>query len=470
MSISVTLPTGAPPERSAVRPGFILAVIVACQLMISVDATVVTIALPNIQGELGFSPTGLSWVQNAYLLAFGGLLLLGGRAGDLFGRRRVFVGGVLVFTVASLLAGLATSAWTLLAARVLQGIGGAFAAPSTLALIATNFAEGPPRNRALAWFSSLTGAGASIGLILGGVLTDWASWRWVFFINLPIGIAIAVLAPRLIAQPKRGTGHLDIIGALTCTAGVVTLVYGFIRAAGTGWDGATAVAFAGAIVLLTLFVGGQRRARHPIMPLHLFTNRTRASAFVTMLLLVAGMFGVFFLLTQYLQDVLGYSPIAAGFAFLPLTLGVFGVVQLVPTIAARFGPKPVLVVGVALVTAGMAWLSSVSASTGYLSGLLGPMLLLGVGIGCGTMPLNMIVLASVRPEESGIAAGMQQTMQWVGGALGMSILVSVLGTTGRDAGPAGMLSAGIGDALIATSIFAGAALLVALLGIRTRRP
>src|ERR1700716_411323 len=219
MSTSATLSSGARtgPLATKSRPAAILAVILAAQLMIAVDVTIVTIALPNLQADLHFSPTDLSWVQNAYMLAFGGLLLLGGRVGDLFGRRRVFVTGVLVFTLASLLAGLATSASWLLAARALQGVGAALAGPSTLALIATNFAEGPARARALAWFSSLTGAGASIGLILGGVLTSAASWPWVFFVNLPIGLAVAVLAPRLIVQPERRAGRIDVLGALVGT-------------------------------------------------------------------------------------------------------------------------------------------------------------------------------------------------------------------------------------------------------------
>jgi EmrB/QacA subfamily drug resistance transporter len=469
MSTPVTLPTD-PPRAASRRPGAILAIIVACQLMLAVDITVVTIALPRIQRELDFSPTDLSWVQNSYLLAFGGLLLLGGRAGDLFGRRRMFVGGVLVFTVASLLAGLATTAWWLIAARVLQGVGGAFAGPSTLALIATNFAEGPARTRALAWFSSLTGAGASIGLILGGALADWASWPWVFFVNLPIGIAIAVLAPRLIAEPERGTGRLDILGALTCTAGVITLVYGFIRVADSGWGDTWAVlSFAVALVLLALFVRGQRRSERPLMPVRLFVSRDRAAAFLATLFLVAGMFGSFFLLTQFLQDVRGYSPITAGLAFLPLTLGVFATLQAIPTLVARFGPRPVLITGSLLVTAGMAWLTGLSASTGYVEGLLGPMLLLGAGVGASMLPLNVIVLSSVRPEESGVASGLQQTMQWVGGSLGLSILVSVLGSVGRDAGPDGLLDAGITGAFTAAMIFAGCAVLVAVVGITTKR-
>jgi EmrB/QacA subfamily drug resistance transporter len=460
MSTPATLPGVRPDAAARHRPGAILSIILACQLMIVVDATIVTIALPNIQRELGFSPAGLSWVQSAYMLAFGGLLLLGGRAGDLFGRRRVFVGGILLFTFASLLCGLAGAGWWLIAARALQGVGAAFAGPSTLALIATNFAEGPARNRALALFSTMSGAGASVGLILGGMLTSWASWPWVFFVNLPVGLAVAVAAPRLITEPARGTGRVDVAGAVTGTAGMTLLVYGFIRAAADGWsDRFTVLSFVGAVLLLGAFLAIQRRAAQPIMPLHLFADRNRSSAYLTMLLLVVSMFGVFFLLTQFLQDVLGFTPLAAGFAFLPMTLGVFGMAQIVPRLLTRYGPKPLVLTGGLLGTAGMAWLTGVTSSTGYVSGLLGPMVLLGIGLGCCVVPLTVTVLSSVPPHESGVASGIQQTMQWVGGSLGLAILVSSADLTHGLAG-------GAGNAFTLAVIFMGCALVVALLGIR----
>jgi EmrB/QacA subfamily drug resistance transporter len=455
MSSPATLPAaarGVPATRH--RPGAILAVILACQLMIAVDASIVTIALPTIQRELHFGAADLSWVQSAYMLPFGGLLLLGGRAGDLFGRRRVFVGGVLLFTLASLLAGLATTAWWLLAARALQGVGAAFAGPSTLALIATNFAEGAPRTRALALFSALSGAGASVGLILGGMLTSWASWPWVFFVNLPVGIAVAVLAPRLITEPDRRPGRVDVAGALTGTAGMVLLVYGFVRAASNGWgDGGTLLSFAGAVLLLGAFLVIQNRVGQPIMPLRLFADRNRAGAYVTMLLAVTGMFGSFFLLTQFLQDVLRFSPLSAGLAFLPMTLSVFGTVRVVPRLIARFSPKALVVAGAALSTLGMAWLTQISANTHFLGGLLGPTVLLGIGMGCVVVPLNVIVLGSVPPADAGAASGIQQTMQWTGGSLGLAVLVT--------AGSAG-------GAFTLAMLFTAGAFLVALLGIRAQ--
>jgi EmrB/QacA subfamily drug resistance transporter len=464
MSTSATVPTIAPPDLGERRRlGAILALIIGCQLMLVVDATIVTIAMPTIQRDLHFTQSGLSWVQNAYMLAFGGLLLLGGRAGDLFGRRRVFIAGVLVFTGASMLAGLATSAAWLLAARALQGVGAAFAGPSTLALIATNFADGPPRTRALALFSAIAGVGGSIGLILGGMLTSWASWPWVFFVNVPIGLAIAFLAPRLIAEPQRRPGQIDVAGALTATAGMTLLVYGFIRASEAGWgNGLTLLSFAGAVVVLGAFLAIQARRTHPLMPLRMFIDRTRTSAFGTMFLLVVGMFGSFFLLTQFLQDVLRFSPVTAGVAFLPMTASVFGMVRLVPRLLTRYPPKRILFTGGVLMTAGMAFLTQVDAHTEYLSGLLAPMVLLGLGIGCSVVPLNLIVLGSVPPEDSGLASGVQQTMQWVGGSVGLAVLVSTLD-------PAKGLAGGVGLTFTVAMTFSAAALLLGALGIRSPR-
>jgi MFS family permease len=282
-------------------------------------------------------------------------------------------------------------------------------------------------------------------------------WPWVFFVNLPVGVAVAVLAPRLIAEPDRRPGRVDVAGALTGTAGMILLVYGFVRAASAGWgDRLTLLSFALAAVLLCGFLVVQAKVKYPIMPLRLYADRTRSSAYLTMLLLVTSMFGVFFLLTQFLQDVLGFSPLGAGLAFLPMTLSVFAVVRFVPALLARFGPKPVLVAGGLLGTAGMAWLAGLSSDTGYVSGLLGPTMLLGVGIGLSVVPLNVIVLGSVPPADSGVASGIQQTMQWVGGSLGLAVLVTA-------SAPAGATE----SALTLAMIFMAAALVVALFGIRT---
>jgi len=302
----------------------VLAVILTSQLMVVLDETIVNVALPDIKTALGFSDSQLSWVLNAYTLTFGGLLLLGARAGDLLGRRRTFLAGITVFTFASLVGGFATTGWFLLAARALQGVGGALAAPSSLALLATMFPEGRERLRAIALYTAVSIGGGAIGLISGGMLTQWASWRWVLFVNVPIGLAVLAVGASVLPETARRKGRFDLAGALTSTIGVGALVYGFVRAASSGWsDTVTVSAFVLGVVLLVAFVRTELRAEQPITPLRLLTNASRSGANVARGLLFAGMFGMFFFLTQFLQDVLGYSPLQAGFAFLPVPLTVF---------------------------------------------------------------------------------------------------------------------------------------------------
>ena len=465
--------------RRAYHANVALAIIVTCQLMLVLDGTVVNIALPKIQQDLHFSATNLAWVLNAYMLAFGGLLLLGGRAGDLLGRRRVFIAGILLFTLASLLGGFAPTAGWLVLARAAQGAGAAFAAPSALAFIATTFPNGPRRTRALAIYSAVASAGGSLGLLLGGLLTFWASWRSVLFINVPIGAAVVLLAPRYIQESERRQGQLDLAGALTATAGMATLVYAFIRTSTTGWaDGMTIGAFAVALVLLVVFVRVEARIGQPLMPLRLFADRDRASAYLTMLLFFATMFSVFFFLTQFLQDALGLSPLMAGVAFLPMTLAMFTTVRVVPRLLPRVGAKPIIVTGATLLTIGIAWLSRLSASSGYASGILGPMVLLGVGVGCSILPLNVVILSRVQGRDAGAASGILQTMQQVGASLGLALLVTVFGTASHRAAShplAGatahaqvqsVLAQGISSAFTVGTVFAVGALLVTLVAIR----
>ncbi|HEY2165524.1 MAG TPA: MFS transporter, partial [Jatrophihabitantaceae bacterium] len=305
-------------DPGATRRRLALALILTCQLMVILDATIVTIALPKIHTSLHFSATSLSWVQNIYSLTFGGLLLLGARVGDILGRRRVFIAGIAVFTAASLLGGLATTGVWLLSARALQGVGAAIAAPSTLALLTSSFPEGPQRLRAIGLYSAVSSGGASVGLVLGGMLTDWASWRWSLFINVPIGIALVLLAPRFLPETERRPGHFDLTGAISSTLGMSSIVYGLVRAASDGWsDPVTVAAFAAGVSLLVLFVRTELRAEQPITPLRLFASRSRSASYLAGLLLVGGMFGMFFFLTQFLQGVRDYSPLKAGFAFLP---------------------------------------------------------------------------------------------------------------------------------------------------------
>ncbi|MFD7875201.1 MFS transporter [Streptomyces sp. NPDC059766] len=445
------------------RAGAALLVIVTSYLMVGVDSTVVNVALPDIQRDLGFSPTGLSWVLNAYTLAFGGLLLLGGRVGDIAGRRRTLTVGVLVFAASSLLGGLAGESLWLTAARTLQGVGAALIAPSTLALITTNFPDGPRRHHALGVYSSMAGIGASVGLLLGGLLTSWASWRWALLINVPIGIGVAVALPRFVTETPRHAGRFDAAGALTGTAGMSGLVYAFIRVSSDGWsDPRAQLGFGAAAALLAGFILIEARAPQPVLPLRLFASRNRSGGYAGVLLLPAGMFGAFYFLTLLSQQVLGYSPLRAGFAFLPMTLAMFTTVRFVPRLLARFGAKPVLLTGMSLiiVAAGRLWL--LHPGDGYAAGLLGPLLLIGVGVGLSFMPLNVTILAGVAPHEAGAASGLLQTFQWLGGTLGLSVLVTVFGTATRHTtgSPAAVLTEGAADAFGAGALIALAALLV----------
>ena len=422
------------------RPNLSLAVILTVQLMLVLDVTVVNIALPQMQAVLHFSQSNLSWVLNAYLLTFGGLLLLGGRMGDLFGRKRLFVGGVALFTLASLTGGLAQSAGWLVAARAVQGIGAALAAPSALALLMINFPEGPQRNRALSYFTAVSSAGGSIGLILGGMLTAWVSWRWVLFINVPIGVAVAVVASRVIERTSRQRGRLDLAGALTSTLGMGALVYAFIRAGSSGWnDAGTRWSIVLAAAILAVFVRIEMRHKQPVMPLRLLSSRSRVSAFMSVVFTVAAMYGGFFFLTQFLQRVMGLSPVVTGVAFLPMTITIFTVSRIVPRLIPTLGPRRILIGGAALVALATLGFTQISISTHYAPAIVVPMILLGAGVGSSFLPLSIIVLSGVPAREAGAASGLLQTMQQVGGALGLSILVTAFGTASR-ATPARLLS------------------------------
>jgi EmrB/QacA subfamily drug resistance transporter len=491
-----------PPVSGAARrghhPALALTIIAASQLMVVLDATIVNIALPQIQQALNFSTTSLSWVLNAYTLTFGGLLLLGGRAGDILGRRRVFIAGILVFTLASFLGGLATSSAWLLAARALQGVGGAIAAPTALALITTNFEEGEERNRAFGVFGAVAVAGGALGLLAGGMLTSWLSWRWVLFVNVPIGVLLASLAPLYISESERQPGRFDLGGALTSTAGMAALVYGFIRAAQEGWsDPGTIGSFVAAAVLLAVFFSIETRTRQPITPLHLFRDRDRAGSYAVMLALSAALFGQFFFLTLFVQDVLGYSPLRAGFAFLPITAAIITSSQFAARSLPRIGPKRLMTTGAVLAVVGLAWQTQVTVDSGYVDGILGPMLVFGLGMGLLFVPLTIVAVSGVPPHESGAASSLLNVMQQVGGSLGLSILVTVFGTASRneaaaqitrflaDAPPqlraqfrqTGQLPAAYADQVLAHGIstafqlsvvFAALALAVALVVIRAR--
>ncbi|MFE4922229.1 MFS transporter [Streptomyces sp. NPDC056661] len=424
-------PPGA--ARRQGRRGIALAVIAACQLMVVLDATIVNIALPHVQDALSFSTTDLSWVLSAYTLTFGGLLLLGGRAGDILGRRRVFIAGILVFTLASLLGGLAQEPWQLLAARALQGVGGAIASPTSLALITTTFPEGPERNRAFGVFAAVSAGGGAIGLLTGGMLTEWLDWRWVFFVNVPIGVLIAVLAPMYINESERHPGRFDVSGALTSTLGMASLVYGFIRASEEGWrDSLTVGSFGAAVVLLAAFVIIEMRAKEPITPLRMFADRNRSGTYLIMLSLAAAMVGMFFFIVLFVQNVLGYSPIESGLAFLPVTVAIIAGAGLSQRLLPVLGPKPFMITGSTLTGIGLFWQTFISSDSSYVSGVLGPMFLFGFGMGLNFVTLTLTAVSGVAQHEAGAASGLLNASQQVGGSLGLSILVTVFGTASRN--------------------------------------
>jgi EmrB/QacA subfamily drug resistance transporter len=439
---------------STVRAGIAIAIIVTCQLMVVLDATVVNIALTQIRASLHFSVSGLSWVINAYTLTFGGLMLLGGRAGDIFGRRRLMVLGLVVFSVASLAGGLAVSPAMLVAARAVQGVGAAMAAPSTLALIAATFGEGHARNRALSIFSGVSAGAGSLGLILGGVLTSGASWRWVLFINVPIGLAVVVLATRFVPEPPRHDGRLDISGGLLSTAGLAALIYCFIWIAeGHSSAGPITGLFVAAAVLLAAFVVVEVRRSSPLLPIHLVTDRTRGLVYLALLAVSAAVFAMLFFISQYAQNVLHYSALRTGVAFLPLTIAIFLFSRIMPKVLARTGPRIPLLCGPALMAASMAWLSQVAPSQGYVNGLLGPFLLFGIGAGVSYVPMSATILQGVDRGDTGAASGTYQAMQQIGGSVGLAILVTVAASHGQAAaleGAAGFAALAVVLAALAT--------------------
>jgi EmrB/QacA subfamily drug resistance transporter len=459
---------GGPAEASAPNPAFTLAIILGCYLMIILDISVVITALPSIHQDLGLSTTGLSWVQNAYTLTFGGLLLLGARAGDILGRRQVFVAGIALFTFASMLGGIAQSPAWLLGARALQGVGAAIAAPSTLALLTVSFAEGPARTRAVAWYSAVAGAGGSIGLLLGGALTSWISWRCGLFINVPLGAVLIWLAPRYLPETERRDGHFDLPGAFSSTIGMTALVYGLIRAAEDGWgDAGVLASFVVASGLLAYFIANERRAEQPITPLRLFSSRRRVGAYVARILVVGAMYSTFFFLTQYLQGVQGYSALEAGCAFLPMTLSVFAMVRVVPRIVPRLGEARVLAGGLSIALLGMLWLSQISPGADYLTQMATPLVLLGIGMGSALTPLTTAGMAGVADSDAGAASGLINVAHQLGGTLGVGALITVFAAASSGAGSQA-LAEGVPTVLTGAAILIALALTTVLVVMRPR--
>jgi EmrB/QacA subfamily drug resistance transporter len=414
------------------RLGLALALISAAQLMVVLDSTIVNIALPQLQLDLGFSPANLAWVVNAYTLAFGGLLLLGGRAGDLLGRRSVFMVGVGLFALASLLGGLAQTEVQMLAARVLQGVGAAVASPTALSLITTTFPAGPARNRALGVYAAMSGAGAAIGLILGGLLTEY-SWRWTFFINVPIGVLVLVLAPVVLGESKRESGGFDLPGALTATTGLVSLVYGLTHAATTSWgDRTTLITIGLGLALIVAFLMIESRSQHALMPFRILADRTRAVSFVTMLVVGAAMFAMFYFLGLYIQQVLGYSSLKAGLSFVPFSLGIVAAAQLASALVSRIDPRLIAGTGALLAAGGMLGMSRLAVDSTYLTGLLPWILMLSCGLGLVFVTMTLTAVAGVAPADSGVGSAVLNTMQQIGGSLGLATLSTVAVSSSKE--------------------------------------
>jgi EmrB/QacA subfamily drug resistance transporter len=416
---------GSPGANLKRHPALALVVISCAQLMIILDATIVNVALPTIHRALHFSPASLEWLITAYALTFGGLLLFGGRTGDLYGKRRMFMVGIAIFAGASLLGGLATDQAWLIITRGLQGVGGAIASPTALSLVAVNFAEGSERNRAMGVYSAMSGAGGAIGLLLGGILTSYVSWRWIFFVNVPIGALGLLLAPRVLLESERRRGRLDLPGALTATAGMLSLVYGLTNAASHSWGSAGTVgSLVAAAVLLTSFIVVELNSAAPLMPLSIFANRNRSGSYLMMLTLGMAVFSMFFFLTQYLQNVHGYSAVRTGLAFLPMSAGIMVAAIVVSRILVRIGIRRPLISGPAFAVAGLAWLTQLTPHSGYLD-LLFPLLLLSLGMGQCFVPLTVTAISGVADKETGLASALLNTGQQVGGALGLAVLGTV---------------------------------------------
>jgi EmrB/QacA subfamily drug resistance transporter len=421
-------PAGSAPPR---RLGLALAVIATAQLMVVLDATIVNVALPHIQRALGFSDNNLEWIVNAYALTFGGLLLLGGRAGDLLGRRRIFIAGILLFTLASLLGGFATDQAWLLTARAIQGVGGALAAPTALSLIAVTFPEGPPRNRAMGVYATMSIAGSAVGLIVGGLLTTYASWRWVLFVNVPIGILVAFAAPRVLSESERRTGRFDLPGAITGTLGLASLVYGLSNATASQngvshWGDTKVVAsLIAAAVLLTAFAFIEVRSKHALLPMRVLRSRDRSGAYTIMLLLGTALFGIFFFLTYFVQDVWGYSPFKTGIAYLPMVIAIMVASGAASQLVPRIGARPLLVVGTLVTTGGMLWLSRLTDHSSYAGGLLGPMMVTALGLGMVFVPISLVSLTKVANNDTGAASSLLNAGQQIGGSIGLAVLGTV---------------------------------------------
>ena len=465
------------PEEYVDRRWIALILLCVSQLVVVLDASIVNVALPSIGKGLHFSNQNLPWIVNAYVIAFGGLLLLGGRAADLIGRRRVFMAGLGVVAVASLLAGFAATQGELIAARAAQGLGAAIISPSALSIVTTMFRDGAERNKALGAWGAVAGAGGAIGVLLGGILTSGLGWQWVLWVNVPVSLIALALTPGLIPESRSEaqTRHFDTAGAVSVTAGLSLLAYSLLDASSAGWGSTKIVTLlALSVVLIGVFAAVELRSKAPLVPFRIFRVRTLTGANVVGLLLGASLFAMFFFITLYMQQVLGYSPIHAGLSYLPLAVTIILAAGIGGQFVTRFGFKPILAAGMALVAGGLLWFSRISVHGGFLADILGPSLLAAMGLGLGFVTSTIAAVSGIREREQGLASGLINTSQQIGGALGLAVLSTIATTRTHHVLAAGgsslarALTEGFRSAFLGGAVIATVGLLATLILIRTR--
>ncbi|WP_433234548.1 MFS transporter [Actinomadura nitritigenes] len=458
----MTTDTTVAERGTSERLGLVLAICCAGQFLVVLDASVMNVALPSIRSALHFRTDSLQWIINAYTIVFAGFLLLGGRLADIYGRRRVFLGGIAVFTLASLAGGLAWNPASLLAARGVQGLGAAVMAPATLTVLGTTFTDKERRARAFGLWGAVAAGGGAIGALVGGAITEWLSWRWILLVNVPVGVLLTVGAAYAVTESRKEDDdrRMDLPGALAITAGLILLVYGIVRSEKEGWDSPQIIVSLGlAVVLLALFaVNEVRRRTHPLVPLGIFRNRSVTAANLVAFTSTAALWGTFFLFTLLLQLVLGYSPLETGFAYLPLSLGIVVAARGIAPLVPKVGPRPLLVAGLLLSAAGLAWLSGAGAGADFLADLFGPTLVLGIGQGLVSASMTVAGTSEVGYREQGLVSGLLNTSRQVGGALGLGILAVVAAAHTSDVAhgahaTARDLAAGFDRALLVSALF-----------------
>lgn len=421
--------------KNKLHKGQILILLAVAQFMVVLDSTVVNVALPSISKALHFSPENLQWIVTGYTLTFGGFLLFGGRAADLYGRRRVFMAGIAAFTVASLLTGLSQSEGMLIAFRAIQGLSAAFMSPAALSIVVSTFKEGKERNKALGVWGGVAAGGAAAGLLIGGILTEWLNWRWNFFINVPVGIALLYFVPRIVPESKANLKHmhLDLPGAVLATSGLMLLVYGLVKAPEFGWTSSHSIQYiGGSIVLLGLFILNEARSKQPLMPLHIFKNRNLQGGNLVQLPITAAMFSMFFFLSLYIQTTLDFSPIKTGFAFFPVTIVIGITSAIISNVVTKIGFKPPMIVGPLFLAAGLMWFTKLPVDGSYLTDVLPGLMIMALGLGFSFVSVTIAATSGVSHDESGLASGILNTSQQIGGSLGLAILSGVYAATLKD--------------------------------------